>query len=84
MSIIAVEEIGAFSAKTRLSELLRETEKGRSFLITRRGKVVARLVPPEPEHGPDAAVVIGALREIRSRVKGKIKIRQWIEEGRRY
>lgn len=38
-------EIGAFEAKTRLSELLRETQRGKSFVIRRRGKAVARLVP---------------------------------------
>ena len=36
-------EVSAFEAKTRLSELLRETEHGRSFVIRRRGKAVARL-----------------------------------------
>ena len=44
-----VDEIGAFEAKTRLSELLRQTERGRSFVILRRGKAVARLVPPGHE-----------------------------------
>ncbi len=39
-------KIGAFEAKTRLSELLRETESGCSFVIHRRGRPVARLVPP--------------------------------------
>ena len=37
-----VDEVSAFEAKTRLSELLRETERGRSFVIRRRGKAVAR------------------------------------------
>lgn len=33
-----VIEVSAFQAKTRLSELLRETERGRSFVIRRRGR----------------------------------------------
>ncbi len=79
-------EIGAFEAKTRLSELLRETERGRSFAIRRRGKVVARLVPPGPEEGepmePDQ--VWKALREIRKRVPGPVRVRELIDEGRRH
>ena len=43
------EVVNAFEAKTRLSELLRETEKGVSFRILRRGKEVARLIPPLKE-----------------------------------
>jgi prevent-host-death family protein len=37
--------IGAFEAKTRFGELLAQVEEGASFLITRRGVPVARLVP---------------------------------------
>ena len=39
-------EIGASEARKRFAEFLRETEQGRSFVILRRGKAVARLVPP--------------------------------------
>jgi prevent-host-death family protein len=38
-------DIGAFEAKTRLSELLDEVAKGRRYRITKRGKPVAELVP---------------------------------------
>ena len=37
--------IGAFQAKTHLSELLQKVEQGESFVITRRGKAVAELNP---------------------------------------
>ena len=36
------QKVSAFEAKTKLSELLRETEQGGSFVIYRRGKEVAR------------------------------------------
>ncbi len=77
-------EISAFEAKTHLSALLRETEGGKSFIIRRRGKPVARLVPPVDEEKSDPAAVIEALHEIRSRVSGRIKIKAMIEEGRRH
>lgn len=40
-----MREIGAFEAKTHLSELLADVEAGETVTITRRGKAVARLVP---------------------------------------
>ena len=39
------ELIGAFEAKTRLSELLEQVSRGRVYRITRRGRVVAELRP---------------------------------------
>jgi prevent-host-death family protein len=78
-------EVSAFEAKTRLSELLRETERGRSFVIRRRGKAIARLIPlAKEEQMPDLSKVLASFREVRQRIPGKLKIRQLIEEGRRY
>ena len=77
-------KVGAFEAKTRLAELLRETERGRSFVILRRGKAVAHLVPPRQEkHSLDLAGVLAAFHDIRDRVNGKVDIRELIEQGRR-
>jgi prevent-host-death family protein len=42
-----IEDIGAFEAKTRLSELLERVAEGYRFRITRRGKPVAELRPVE-------------------------------------
>ena len=79
------EEVSAFEAKTRLSELLRETEKGVSFRIFRRGKEVARLTPPSKEdRKQNLRQVLASFQEIRGHVSGNIKIRKLIEEGRRF
>ncbi|MEQ9364360.1 MAG: type II toxin-antitoxin system prevent-host-death family antitoxin [Leptospirales bacterium] len=43
----APETVSAFAAKTNLSRLLHSVETGQQFLITRRGKPVARLVPAD-------------------------------------
>lgn len=40
-------EVGAFEAKTHLSRLLDQVEAGAVICITRHGKRVARLLPPE-------------------------------------
>lgn len=39
---------GAYEAKTHLAELLRQVEAGRVVEITRRGAVIARIVPAAP------------------------------------
>ena len=39
------QKIGAFEAKTRLSELLEQVSRGRTFVITRRGRPIAELRP---------------------------------------
>jgi prevent-host-death family protein len=60
-----IEDIGAFEAKTRLSELLERVARGQSFRITKRGKPVAELRPiagaqRRPPFGSDRdRVVIG-------------------------
>ncbi|MGB4325619.1 MAG: type II toxin-antitoxin system prevent-host-death family antitoxin [Candidatus Nanopelagicales bacterium] len=44
--------VGAFEAKTHLSELLQRVEHGEHITITKHGRVVARLIPgieQEPE-----------------------------------
>lgn len=44
--------VSVHEAKTHLSRLLREIEAGREVEITRRNRVVARIVPPEePKRG---------------------------------
>lgn len=60
------EEIGAFEAKTKLSELLEKVRQGQVFLITKHGRPVAELRPisrgaKRPHFGCDRGkVVIGA------------------------
>ena len=77
-------KVGAFEAKTHLADLLRQVESGRSFEICRRGKPIARLVPPVKDgEYQNPAEVRNAFRSIRNRVAGRINIRMLIESGRR-
>ena len=79
------KEIGAFEAKTRLSELLEEVRNGKEITITRRGKPVARLVPYRKRVNKlSKKELLGRFRQIRRSVKGKVSIRKYIEEGRKY
>lgn len=44
------KSVGVHEAKTHLSRLLEVVERGEDVEITRRGVVVARLVPPALRH----------------------------------
>lgn len=77
-------QVGAFEAKTHLADLLRQVEEGRSFEICRRGKPIARLVPPSKNMShAQPSEVRDAFRSIRKRVSGRVNIRALIEAGRR-
>jgi prevent-host-death family protein len=76
--------INAFEAKTKLSELLRETQAGRSFVIHRRGKPVARLVPPDRDVRPKLKALRSAFQAMRKRMRGAVDLRALIEDGRRF
>lgn len=80
-----IQKVNAFEAKTRLSELLRETEQGASYIISRRGKEVARLIPPVKETKEiNLKETLSSFHEIRQQISGRVNIRKLIEEGRRF
>ena len=87
--------IGAYEAKTHLSELLDRVAKGERFVITKHGRPVAELVPV---NRPDAATVrraIEGIRAFRRQLAGKgvtldelrgpgASVRDLAHEGHRY
>jgi prevent-host-death family protein len=79
-------EIGAFDAKTRLSEILRRVGQGERFTITVRGRAVADVVPTQtaaPIHTSEE--IEEAYQRLKHpRIKGisHEEIRVAIEEGR--
>ena len=80
-----MNDVAIFEAKNRLSELIRRVEAGEEIALTRRGKVVARLVPPAPEDaGQRARDAVATLRASRQGVSlGSLNSRDLIREGRR-
>lgn len=83
--IIVMESIGAFEAKTHLNELLQRASKGETIRITRRGVPVAKLTPPDDGEKADVRSLAEAIRQLRKGATlGKIKLRELIDEGRRY
>jgi prevent-host-death family protein len=79
-----MREIGAFEAKSKLGRLLDWVEAGEEIIITRRGRVVARLVPPRPavdrEQARAAAMAIRAMSK--GATLGGLKAKALISEGR--
>jgi len=81
-----MREIGAFEAKSKLGQLLDWVEAGEEVVITRRGKVVAKLVPPGAG-STDRARAQAAAAQIRSMrhgvtLGGELQLKELIAEGR--
>jgi prevent-host-death family protein len=86
-----MKEVAVYEAKTRLSELLAEVEKGEQFVITRRGEAIARLVSAAPAAAMRSqalaqrqlvAKVFDDLKQLRTGTTLDMPLRQAIELGR--
>ena len=77
-------QVGAYEAKTHLSELLERVEKGERFLITKHGRPVAELVPVARRDPENIRKAIAGLQEFAKRHSlGGLKLKDLIEQGRR-
>jgi prevent-host-death family protein len=76
-------EIGAFDAKTKLSEILRKVDQGERFTITVRGRAVADVVPTQTRS--KRALEEAVERLMHPRIKGVPgdTVLEWIREGRK-
>jgi prevent-host-death family protein len=81
-----VKSIGAFEAKTHLSDLLERVSRGEKFTITRHGIPAAQLLPvSETVDQPTHKEIVEGMRALRRCVKpGKMSVREMIKEGRRF
>jgi len=80
-----VKTIGSFDAKTHLSSLLNDVKNGAEYIITKRGKPVAKLTSPgKLKDNMDIKQIIMLFDKIRGAVKGNINIKEYITEGRKY
>ena len=79
------KEVGAYEAKTRLSELLDRVEAGERITITRHGRPVAHLTPAAGGQESTVDEAIDALLEIRAghRLGPDLDTRSLIAEGRK-
>lgn len=73
--------VGAYEAKTKLSQLLKKVARGERIVITQHGVPVAVLAPASAQADPKE--VIAHLRSFRKgRLLKPLRIRELIEEGR--
>lgn len=76
-------QVGAFEAKTKLSELLERVGHGASFVITKHEEPVARLIGYESELAAQRIEATAALRALRNRYTlAGVDARTLREEGR--
>ncbi len=77
--------VGAYEAKTHLSELLEKVEAGEEITITKHGTPIAKLVPVKKEASPEERLAaIQRIQKLASRLSlGGLKIKDLINEGRR-
>ena len=79
-----METVGAYEAKTHLSQLLERVAKGQRIAITKHGVPVAILQPYDGEKHVEVAEVIAQLRDFRqNNTLAGLSIREMVEEGRR-
>ena len=83
-----MKTVGAFEAKTKLSELLRSVEEQHEeIIITRHNRNIARLIPFDDTHRGklDKEAILDGFRRIREKQSSisSNEIKEMITEGRK-
>ncbi len=79
------KSIGSFDAKTHLAHIIDEVQRGVEYIITKRGRPVAKLVQyKDSDDTVDLDDIILKFAKIRDSVKAKLDIKEYISEGRKY
>ena len=80
------QTIGAFEAKTHFSQIIEKAEHGADFIVTRRGKPVAKIIPFQQELEMTFKEAVEQLIEMRKLYRGKpgsFNVREAKEDGRK-
>jgi prevent-host-death family protein len=82
---IYMRQVGVYEAKSQLSRLLDDVERGETITITRHGKLVAQLGPVECRRRRPMAELIEEFRAVRESEKPiGVRMKELINEGRRF
>ena len=78
-----MDRLSVYHAKAHFSELIERAESGRATVITKRGRVVARIVPAK-EAEWDRAAVLDEAEALRKKLKvnRRFRIAELIAQGR--
>ena len=81
-----MREIAASEAKTHLPRLLDDVERGETFVITRHGRAIARLVPEHDRRREEIAEAISAIKRFQRQAPSATieEIISARDEGRRF
>jgi prevent-host-death family protein len=81
-----MESVGAFEAKTYLSNLLERVAHGESIIITRHGTPIAKLVPFAEDQAKDLRKVVKEIHQLRATLPriASSDLKKMIEEGRKH
>ena len=79
-----MDKLSIYDAKAHFSEVIERAQSGRSTVITKRGRVVAKVVPAK-ESAWDRSAVLDEAEALskKLKVKGRFRIADLIAEGRR-
>lgn len=77
-------EIGAYEAKTKLPELLRQVRAGKQFTITNRGEAIADLLPAESAKPKDKSAAVEKFKAFmrKNPIRGVVDVKDLIADGR--
>jgi antitoxin (DNA-binding transcriptional repressor) of toxin-antitoxin stability system len=76
--------VGSYQAKTKLPELLRQVQMGKSFTITNRGDAIADLVPSVSKAPRNRTASVEKLKALmRNDPVSDVNIKALIEAGRK-
>lgn len=76
--------IGAFEAKTHLSEILEKASQGEETLITRRGIPIAKIVPVREDSVNTKSNLLQEFRQLRKKLTlGNFSWKDLRDEGRK-
>lgn len=79
-----MQTIGAFEAKTHLSVLLEQVERGEQVIITKHGRPVAKLVPATKVDSTRIRHAIDSLKVFNKKnTLGKLNWKTLRDEGRK-
>lgn len=78
-----MDKLSVYDAKAHFSELIERAQSGRSTVITKRGRVVAKIVPATGQAW-DRSVVLDELEALRKElaVRRRFRMADVLAEGR--
>jgi prevent-host-death family protein len=83
--VLEMPNIGAFEAKTHFSQILEDVQNGQDYIVTKRGKPVAKIVsfPGQAASRQETVKQLFALARHKIRGKGKYTVDDLLADIRR-